>query len=446
MGNTCFFNELGHAYEHTGLMQKPAANPMSGLPDTPEQARDLYATSGVFFNMLSINLHKLPNVHMFFFNESIKHMGAFPMCHDPHGAHACEIPFVLGEVAKYDPNSDFGRENIVGGNNLDKDIQSTMREVWANFVYHGTPGWESDEVGVFTDGGHLEARAAAFDPEINLMLQQVMCAPETISEPCGSHKAFSNSGLRVAVKQWVDDREAAVATHGHISAWDTSGVTDMTRMFRHAETFNEDISGWDTSSVVTMEAMFRDAKAFNVDISEWNSYSVTNMNRMFRHAEAFNGDISGWETSSVVTMEAMFRDAKAFNQDISGWNTFSVTSMNRMFRDAEAFNQDIGNWNTEKVETMVAMFRDAKAFNGDISDWHTQSVTNMNRMFRDAEAFNQDIGNWNTEKVETMVAMFRDAKAFNQNIGGWDNTSLTDVSRMFRDAEAFNQNQVIPSW
>jgi len=36
------------------------------------------------------------------------------------------------------------------------------------------------------DGGHLETRAAAFDPEINSMLQQPICAPETISEPCGS--------------------------------------------------------------------------------------------------------------------------------------------------------------------------------------------------------------------------------------------------------------------
>jgi len=189
--NMCFYNELGHEYEHTGLMQNPAVNVQfsafvpNPAPNTREEARNLYATSGVFFNMISINLMKLPNVHMFVFNESATHMAAFPMCHDPYGAHACEIAFVLGQPGTYNTNSERGTENIAGGEDLNTAIQTTMRRVWGNFAFYGTPGWESDKVGVFTDGGHLETRAATFDPKINLMLEQLMCAPETISEPCG---------------------------------------------------------------------------------------------------------------------------------------------------------------------------------------------------------------------------------------------------------------------
>merc|ERR1740120_238605 len=78
---------------------------------------------------------------------------------------------------------------MVGGNNLSAAIQATMRRVWGGFAAYGTPGWGTNEIGVFTDGGRLETRAAMFSPKINSMLEQVMCHPETISEPCGSGSA-----------------------------------------------------------------------------------------------------------------------------------------------------------------------------------------------------------------------------------------------------------------
>ena len=56
------------------------------------------------------------------------------------------------------------------------------------------------------------------------------------------------------------------ATYGHISTWDTSGVTDMLELLRTADSFNEDIGAWDTSGVTTMRQMFESASAFNQDI------------------------------------------------------------------------------------------------------------------------------------------------------------------------------------
>ena len=106
-----------------------------------------------------------------------------------------------------------------------------------------------------------------------------------------------------AVTAWFDDRAAAEAAYGHISTWETGGVTDMSRLFcatsydvfcnSAAASFNEDIGAWDTSGVTTMNSMFYGASAFDQDISAWDTSGVTSMYSMFEDASAFDQDL-GW--------------------------------------------------------------------------------------------------------------------------------------------------------
>ena len=48
-----------------------------------------------------------------------------------------------------------------------------------------------------------------------------------------------------------------------MSAWNTSKVTAMDRMFCNSEAFNTDLSNWDVSRVTTMNHMFASALVFN---------------------------------------------------------------------------------------------------------------------------------------------------------------------------------------
>ena len=84
--------------------------------------------------------------------------------------------------------------------------------------------------------------------------------------------SMNDSTIRTAVTAWFSDSAAAEATYGHISAWETGGVTDLESLFcassfycgsTAASSFNDDISAWDTSGVTTMSWMFRGAEAFN---------------------------------------------------------------------------------------------------------------------------------------------------------------------------------------
>jgi surface protein len=199
----------------------------------------------------------------------------------------------------------------------------------------------------------------------------------------------------------------------------TSGITDMSRIFVDASSFNEDISSWDVSNVTNMNSMFAGTDSFNQDISNWDVSNVTDMRDMFASAGSFNQIIDNWNVSSVTDMSGMFFRADSFNSDIGSWNVSNVTNMSSMFFEASSFNQDIGNWDTRQVTDMHMIFYQAHSFNQDIGNWDVSNVTNMDRMFFEASLFNQDIGNWNVSNVTDMHKMFYGASSFNQDISGW---------------------------
>ena len=124
----------------------------------------------------------------------------------------------------------------------------------------------------------------------------------------------------------------------YVNIQDTSGVTNMSGMFRFAESFNQPISKWDTSSVTDMSEMFSRAESFNQPIGNWDTSNVTDMSGMFTKAVSFNQQIGDWDTSKVTDMSGMFFGAKSFNQPIGDWDTSKVTGMGGMFKRASSYS------------------------------------------------------------------------------------------------------------
>jgi surface protein len=142
---------------------------------------------------------------------------------------------------------------------------------------------------------------------------------------------------------------------GNLNGWNTSNITNMTRMFAGATNFNQPIGSWNVSNVTTMASMFLAASSFNQPIGSWDTSSLTNMFDMFTAASNFNQPIGSWNTTNVTSMYVTFQYASSFNQDISNWNTSNVTNMGSMFAHATSFNQPgIGNWNFSRVNGNVA--------------------------------------------------------------------------------------------
>ena len=192
---------------------------------------------------------------------------------------------------------------------------------------------------------------------------------------------FNNKTLKKAVKEWLKDATKAESKYGHISSWDTSGVTDMSTLFKEEEEFNDDIRSWNTSAVTNMKNMFYQAVSFNQDIGEWDVSNVTNMYGVFQFAKSFNQEIGSWDVSNVTDMNGLFFSAKSFNRYIGEWNVSNVTDMCDMFCIADSFNQDIGSWDVSNVINMESMFSGASSFNKDLGSWDMSNVTDMENMF-----------------------------------------------------------------
>ena len=122
-----------------------------------------------------------------------------------------------------------------------------------------------------------------------------------------------------------------------VSKWDTSNVTDMTRMFTGCYNLTSlgDMSNWKTSNVTNMWDMFSGCKSLtSLDVSKWNTSNVTNMAAMFSGCESLTSlDVSSFDTRNVTRMEEMFRNCSGLKSLTFGANFAkkSTTNAKNMF-------------------------------------------------------------------------------------------------------------------
>ena len=167
---------------------------------------------------------------------------------------------------------------------------------------------------------------------------------------------LTDDNIHQVVNDWCEggkSKENIEAMYGHISKWDVSRVTNMSKLFHIKEYFNDNISEWDVSNVQSMKCMFEGAKSFNQPLNNWNVSNVEDMSDMFYYACSFNQPLNNWNVSNVTEMTSMFECAKSFNQSLKNWDVSSVTDMRCMFIYADSFNpKNADTWNRVLQESI----------------------------------------------------------------------------------------------
>ena len=162
------------------------------------------------------------------------------------------------------------------------------------------------------------------------------------------------------------NQERAIELYGHVSTWDTSGVTSMQGRLPIPHLFFR--KGCESSNV---QGLWMGKAGFDEDLSKWDVSQVTDMSNLFCNAESYNHSLETWDVrmqrdsctavphvkfslqvSSAVHMTCMFSGAKQFNQPLLAWRTGKVERMQGMFFNAASFNQPLDSWDTRRVLDM----------------------------------------------------------------------------------------------
>ena len=169
--------------------------------------------------------------------------------------------------------------------------------------------------------------------------------------------------------------------------FDTSKVTDMSKMFMNCESLeNLDLSSFDTSNVEDMSYMFSKCDSLkNIEISNFKTSKVKNMARMFEFCDELEYiNIDNFDTSSVINMDYMFRFCSNMKQiDISKFNTKNVKSIKGMFAGCYSLIElNLKNVNFSNVFDSSYMIFDTNIMRLDLSGFSGFSIKLLNDMLK----------------------------------------------------------------
>ncbi|MDA8955143.1 BspA family leucine-rich repeat surface protein, partial [Planktomarina temperata] len=237
-----------------------------------------------------------------------------------------------------------------------------------------------------------------------------------------SYKTITGSGTKVTRTQML------AWSSGDVTTCDVtdSSLSNMSELFMNKTVFDQDLSAWDTSSVTDMNKMFYNALSLT-SVTLPTTGNVTNMSYMFYNATSLTS-VSLPTTGKVQYMFRMFYAARALTS-VTLQQTGDVTDMNRMFYNATSLTS-VTLPTTGIVTNMRLMFGNATSLTS-VSLPQTGEVTNMSNMFDGASAFNQNIRGWDVDDVTNFGDMFKNATLMLNTYSGVSGFGATPTASFF---------------
>ena len=177
---------------------------------------------------------------------------------------------------------------------------------------------------------------------------------------------FPNNTIKINLKGEIKTAEEMFYTCENIyemdfSNFDTSQITDMTRMLRDCSSLESiNLSNFVTSNLEVMSYMFSGCSSLkSLDLSNFNTSKVVKMNSVFRNLTSLKSiDLSNFDTSNVVYLQCLFLGCTSLiSINISNFDTSETSQIQHMFRDCLSITSlDLSHFKTNKVTNIGNMF------------------------------------------------------------------------------------------
>jgi surface protein len=254
----------------------------------------------------------------------------------------------------------------------------------------------------------------------------------------------ANNDLLSHVREWIQNKDAALAKHGQIGLWDTSKVTSMAFLFQDEAAFNDNLSAWDLARVENTTKMFSGALQFTSDLSAWDVSQVAAASHMFDGATEFTSDLSSWDVSQVEDASYFVYRAVNFTSNLALWDVSSFQNVNHMLAELPTFTSNLSTWDVARVNNMEAMLARSFEFVSDLSTWDVSGVHKLGGMFRqyigEKSPFNSDLSAWDVSAADDFSHMFEGAVNFTSDLSTWDVSGATRSTSMFFGASKFTSD------
>ena len=209
-----------------------------------------------------------------------------------------------------------------------------------------------------------------------------------------------------------------------IPNFDTSNVTDMSRMFYYCYRLSN-IPNFNTNNVINMQRMFE--RCYDITIApNFNTSKVIDMGAMFKQCIKLTS-IPNFDTSNVINMSQMLDGCEKLTT-IPNFDTNNVTNMYNMFSDCRIITTIPNNFNTNNVTNMTGIFRNC--FNLiDIPNINTDKIIDMSYMFDDCHSL-VTLPNFDTSNAVNMSSMFASCNKLT-TVPNFNTSNVTDMDSMF---------------
>ncbi len=198
---------------------------------------------------------------------------------------------------------------------------------------------------------------------------------------------------------------------------------------------NIDFSAFDTSQVTNMYKMFYNSAVTSLDLKNFNTKLVTDMSYMFAQCVNLTSlNVTSFDTLKVTNMDSIFfMCSNLTSLEVTNFETMNVTNMNSMFNACNSLTSlDLSGFNTGSATNMGGMFYQCTSLESVIlTSFRTTSVTNMDNMFGQCRSLIVlDLKKFNMSKVTSASKMlvFGTSSKLHKLVTPYNNTITLEVT------------------